>query len=585
MRAHAAGLGALAGALLAWPFGLWLGVVAVLAAAALAVARRTALFVGLALLVLASTLSALALDGIEPAEAGRFEGWATLLDDPRSTGPFSVRATARVNEHRMAVSVHGPLAGRFDDRLSGERVWLEGAIRPTDADDEWARWRHVTGRLSVDEVGGHGEGSPITRAANAIRRLLSRGAEALPDEQRALFLGMVIGDDRDQTPVVADDFRAAGLGHLLVVSGQNVAFVLALAAPLLAWARPGLRLVLLGILLLFFAVLTRFEPSVLRAVVMAAVGVGGLAIGQPVNGRRALSVAVAVLLCVDPFLVHVLAFQLSAAATAAIVWLAVPIADRLPGPLAFRIAVATTGAAQLGVAPLLLATFGPMPLATLPANLLAGPLSGPVMVWGCSAGLAAGVLGGAAAAVIHFPTRLMIGWIAGVASAAAAAPQAQIGVVAVVAVALAIAVAVLSRKRSAQAAALGALCFALAVSLRAAPSLSQGAQAVGSGAVAHRSGDAVVVVLDDPARPRDLLEDLRLAGVRRIDLVVAADGDLSDALAVVSLNERYDTVVVAPPMHRVPSARTVSAGDSVQVGETTVTFGDASGKLVVDVHA
>lgn len=580
MRAHSAALGALTGALLALGFPLW----ACTAAAVLAAARRTALLIGLAMLLATSALAARAVERIEPAAPGHFDGWAILLDDPRSTGPYSVRATARVGTQRMTLSAHGPAAAQLDDRLSGERIKLAGTIRPVGPDDDWARWRHLTGRLSVNRAGEHAAGSPVTRAANTIRRVLSRGAEALPEGQRALFLGMVIGDDRDQTPVVADDFRAAGLGHLLVVSGQNVAFVLALVAPLLAWTRPGLRLVLLGALLLFFAVLTRFEPSVLRAVAMAGVGVGGLALGRPVSGRRALSAAVAVLLCVDPFLARVLAFQLSAAATAAIVWLAAPISDRLPGPAPLRIAVSTTVAAQLGVAPLLLAVFGPMPLATLPANLLAGPLSGPVMVWGSSAGLLAGVLGGWPAALLHLPTRLMLGWIAAVASASAAAPQAQLGVAAMTIVAAAILLAVLSRRRWAGLAAAAALALVLAVSFRVAPSLDPGVTDLDAGATAHRVGDTVVVVLDSPSRPRSLLEDMRLAGVRRIDLLVAADGDLADALAVVALADRYDTAVVAPPMHRVPGARSVAAGGSVQVGDAQVTILAADPGLAVGVQ-
>ena len=81
----------------------------------------------------------------------------------------------------------------------------------------------------------------------------------------ASCFGVVLGDGREQRPELADEFRASGLSHLLVVSGENVAFVLALAAPGLR--RLGLRsrwLATLG-LLGFFGLLTRWEPSVLRA--------------------------------------------------------------------------------------------------------------------------------------------------------------------------------------------------------------------------------------------------------------------------------------------------------------------------------
>ena len=48
-------------------------------------------------------------------------------------------------------------------------------------------------------------------------------------------------------------------------------------------------------------------------------------------------------------------------------------------------ALAVTLAAQAGAMPLLLATFGSVPLATVPANLLAVPAAGPLMVSGVRA--------------------------------------------------------------------------------------------------------------------------------------------------------------------------------------------------------
>ena len=81
----------------------------------------------------------------------------------------------------------------------------------------------------------------------------------------------------------------------------------------------------------------------------------------------------------------------------------------------------------------------------------------------------------------------------------------------------------------------------------------------------------MLVVLDGSSRPADLLESLRLAGVRRVDLVVAAQGAASDAHAVLALRDRYRrAAVVAPPMHRVPHARTVRVGDAVRIGSVVV---------------
>ena len=125
--------------------------------------------------------------------------------------------------------------------------------------------RHVVGQLDVEAARTARPGAPWWQVANAVRRTLDQGAEALPTSQRALFTGLTVGDDRDQSPEVAEDFRAAGLSHLLAVSGQNVAFLLVLAGPALRQFGLGARLPVTVALLVFLALVTRFEPSVLRA--------------------------------------------------------------------------------------------------------------------------------------------------------------------------------------------------------------------------------------------------------------------------------------------------------------------------------
>src|SRR4029453_19253711 len=110
-------------------------------------------------------------------------------------------------------------------------------------------------------------------------------------------------------------------------------------------------------------------------------------------------------------LVRSVGFQLSACAALAIVVVSPPLQAALPGPAPLREAVAVTLAAQLGVAPVLLATFGPIPVASLPANLLGVPVAGLVMVWGLTAGLLAGVAGDPLAAVLHQPTQLALAWL------------------------------------------------------------------------------------------------------------------------------------------------------------------------------
>ena len=84
-----------------------------------------------------------------------------------------------------------------------------------------------------------GPDRPWFVVANAARDAVLRGAGTLPATPRALLAGFLLGDTRAIPDDLVDDFRDAGLSHLLAVSGANVAFALAIAEPLLRRRRLG----------------------------------------------------------------------------------------------------------------------------------------------------------------------------------------------------------------------------------------------------------------------------------------------------------------------------------------------------------
>jgi competence protein ComEC len=85
----------------------------------------------------------------------------------------------------------------------------------------------------------------------------------------------------------------------MTFSGENVAFVLVLAG--YALRRLGLRaqLVVGLVVIIVFGTMTRWEPSVLRACVMAACSMIGFFLGRPTGGIRLLSLATLLLLLAD----------------------------------------------------------------------------------------------------------------------------------------------------------------------------------------------------------------------------------------------------------------------------------------------
>jgi competence protein ComEC len=558
-------LSAVAGAMAAWPVSPFFGVA--LSALGLGLRRPVLLCAGVALL--GSAMGDRAWAGLSPPAPRDLSAVVTLVGDP-DDGPFgSVRADGRLGGRRVELWARAGAGDVLRARLSGERVAVRGRLSPLPARVRaWLAPRHVSGRLSVDRVTviGGTRGSPFTRFVNGLRRALARGAAVLPDDQRSLFTGLVIGDDRGQRPEVVDDFRASGLSHLLVVSGQNVAFALGLVAVVLRRLSLGGRLALGLAVLATFGTLTRWEPSVLRAVAMASIALLAAFLGRPQPGLRILALAVTGLVLVDPLLVHSVGFRLSVAASGGILLLAVPVARRLPGPRPLAAAVAVTLAAQVGVAPVLVPTFGGIPAASLLANLLAAPAAGPVVAWGMSAGLVAGAVGGPVAQVVHLPTRVLVGWIAAVARSTASMPLATLGWGAVAVMSVAVATVVLARRRARRWAgvAVGA-AIVLAPLWRPPPSALDGIE-VAPGATVWRERDATVLVLGGRARALDVLDGLRRWRIGSLD-VLAVTG-AGDAVGAVRARRRVALEL---------DAATARAGTAVRAGPLVV---EVSGRAV-----
>jgi len=274
--------------------------------------------------------------------------------------------------------------------------------------------------------------SPWWVPVDAVRNLVLRGSESLPVRQRPIYNGFVIGDDRGSDPTIAQAFDDSGLAHLLVVSGENVVFLVAVATPFVSRLPRRARTTFMILILLLFAAVTRFEPSILRATAMAMIAIIGVGRGRPIDARKRLAAAVALLVLIDPLLVESFGFRLSIAATAGIACFSQPIMKWLRGPVWFRQVFAVTVAAQIAVAPLIIPTFGPMPLASLPANVLAEPIAGFVMMWGSSVGLIAGVVGGGTAALLLAPVMAGLWWILSVAKWCAVLPLPRLNLISVV---------------------------------------------------------------------------------------------------------------------------------------------------------
>ncbi|MGH9175231.1 MAG: ComEC/Rec2 family competence protein, partial [Vicinamibacterales bacterium] len=184
------------------------------------------------------------------------------------------------------------------------------------------------------------------------------------------------GDDSALTAAEQEDLRRAGLSHITAVSGWNV--MLVTSAVGLIFLRLGLRgwgwTLLQFVALLGFVWIVGLEPPVTRAAIMAVAGMAAIRLGRPAHSATVLTLSAALIVAVSPTALSGLSFQLSVVATAGLV-VATHITHDLEGWWAVTVTpVAVTAVIGLMTAPLLATEFGTLSLATIPANLLAGPL-------------------------------------------------------------------------------------------------------------------------------------------------------------------------------------------------------------------
>jgi competence protein ComEC len=504
----------------------------------------------------------------------RVEIEGTLKTDPRRTtlGWSATEQVSRVEWPEGAASLRSSVwvSGRegLPRARRGDLIRVEGVLRVPDDPGfaEALRHKGIPAQLQLQKFTRLGPSpSAFVRASQGARNVVGSSIERVfPPKEAGLLLGLLLGDDSRLDPGLERDFRAAGLSHLLVVSGGNVAMVLApvLAASALLrlprWPRFAVGFGAVA----FFTVLTGAEPSVLRAGVMASIALVGVLAGRPRTTSSILSAAVLGLLVLDPWLVWSVGFQLSVTATAGMVALASSLAERfgrvLPSPVAA--AAGATISAQLGVTPILLYHFHEVPLVTLPANLAAFPLVAPSLLLGTVAagsGLAWFPLGKIVAAVAVLPMR----WLELVADKLGKAPVGYLTaeggpLVLVVGTVVVAAVIVWIRTgwkppRTATAVAVAVLpVFVWASALGTGPpdGFTVRFFDVGQGDAALVTTPEGATVLVDGGPERDqVATELSALGVKRLDIVVASHPHADHIVGLPSVLARMPVGLLLQP--------------------------------------
>ncbi len=316
-------------------------------------------------------------------------------------------------------------ASDFGDLIVGQPVRFTARIsRPTRRDLTVAVL-NASGRPTMGTAGA------LQRAAHTVRSRFSAAVhDTLPAEQAAMLPALVLGDTSAVTAETSRQFRAAGMTHLMAVSGANVTIVCAAVLFSARLIGPRSAVVLAALALVAFVIVVQPTASVLRAAVMGAIALAGMLSSRRRQAIPALSAAVLVLLAVAPHLAVDVGFALSVLATAALVVIAPVWSRRLvekgcPKPLADALAVAW--AAHVVTAPLVAGISGQVSLVAAAANLAVAAVIAPITVVG-SAAAALCVLWPAGAALLIRFTGPELWWVLRVAQWSAGMPAATVPV-------------------------------------------------------------------------------------------------------------------------------------------------------------
>ncbi|MEX0930433.1 MAG: ComEC/Rec2 family competence protein, partial [Candidatus Paceibacterota bacterium] len=268
----------------------------------------------------------------------------------------------------------------------------------------------------IERVGTR-EGNIVVAGLISLKHLLMNGIErVLSDPHAALAGGILLGVEQSLGESLEDAFRNTGLIHIVVLSGYNVTIVAVAIASVLKHIGFGLKLrsaLSIGGIVAF-AFVVGLGPTVVRASIMGALVVLAHASGRRSDMLRALALAAAVMVAINPLiLVYDPSFQLSAIATFGLMTLS-PIIERwlmfVPTFGGLREIVMATVATQIAVLPLLVYMVGTFSLVSVPVNVLALPAVAPAMLFSFLAGLV-GIVSRALALPLAMIAYALLGYI------------------------------------------------------------------------------------------------------------------------------------------------------------------------------
>ena len=203
----------------------------------------------------------------------------------------------------------------------------------------------------------------------------------IPSDCVAFAKALLLGDTSQLPYRVDTDLKVSGIRHVVAVSGLHISAFFAIVSTI-TFRKRFLTALVGPPLLLLFAAVAGFTPSVTRACIMCGLMLVAQLLNKEYDGPSALSFAVLIMLAVNPYCIGSVSFQLSVASVAGIFLFAPGIREKLTAGLKNKkgkqygllrklaAGIAVTIGAQILTIPLCAYYFGVVSLVGVFTNLL-----------------------------------------------------------------------------------------------------------------------------------------------------------------------------------------------------------------------
>lgn len=239
---------------------------------------------------------------------------------------YGAKATVRIEGLPAKVNYYGDavLLGLRPGETVTDDVYFRSAarVRETDLTTFTSKGIFLLGYSRGKPETGRGDPEVLRWLPKRLCRAMQQEISELFEDDTAAFLtALLTGDRSGLSPQAANDLSEAGLYHITAVSGMHCGFLLAMCVLLLGRHRKRLVALCSIPVLVFYALLTGANPSVVRACVMLSLFLAAPLLRRESDGPTSLLTALFLILLQNPFAIASVGLQLSFTAMAGILWL------------------------------------------------------------------------------------------------------------------------------------------------------------------------------------------------------------------------------------------------------------------------